>query len=98
MLASVLSSVSRLDDECRQFVLKIGPIEGRKSGNLEKMLYLCNALQDKPGSHNQTQKRPHSVMLQGLYKMLLPLDGCGGLGGDIVADAVDATDLVDDLV
>ena len=29
---------------------------------------------------------------------LLPLDGCGWLGGDVVADAVDATDLVDDLV
>lgn len=30
------------------------------------------------------------------FCLLLPLDGCGRLGGDVVDDAVDVADLVDD--
>jgi len=42
MLASTLPSVSRLDGECRQLVLKIVPNRRREFGLWQKMSYLCS--------------------------------------------------------
>jgi hypothetical protein len=42
------------------------------------------------------QGKTHNPQSQICNPGLFPLDGCGGFAGDVVDDAVDASDLVDD--
>ena len=51
-----------------------------------------------PSRHKKNPHRSKEGMVGIMVLFLLPLDGCGWLGRDVVADAVDATYLVDNLV